>query len=156
MNYEVVRALVPTFWDGGYDGTDGTDADADSDAVQQQRRKRPDFDLALHIGMAGPQTVYSVERLAHRDGYLLRDVDGRFLDDEERRAREGDDWIWHGAPPELTSELDVDDIYKSWVERSPVGTCCVTTSIHPPSLLSLQLFVAPERGLSSSCTLSPA
>ena len=57
VKYETVRALVPTFWDGA------------------------DYDLAVHIGMAGPQAVYSLERRAHRDGYALRDVDGDFLDD---------------------------------------------------------------------------
>ena len=119
VSYEVVRALVPTFWDGDHHH----EADGDADAVPraEQQRQKPNYDLAIHIGMAGPQANYSVERLAHRDGYLLRDVDGMLLDDEERRAREGDDWIWHGVPPELTSELDVDDVYKRWVARSPVG-----------------------------------
>lgn len=71
--------------------------------------------------MAGPQPVYSLERLAHRDGYRLKDVDGNFLGDEERREKEGDKWVWNDTPTELTTELDIKEIYKSWVERSPVG-----------------------------------
>ncbi|KAK7757808.1 hypothetical protein SLS62_000186 [Diatrype stigma] len=100
VNYEVVRDLVPTLWDGSAPG---------------QRK----IDFAVHIGMAGPQAVYNLERLAHRDGYRLRDVDGNLLGDEERRKREGEDWAWHGVPSELTTELDIEEIYKTWVERSP-------------------------------------
>lgn len=98
VNYETVRALVPTLWD------------------DPARR----YDLVLHIGMAGPPVKYSVERRAHRDGYKFRDVDGNLLGDEERRAREGDGWVWAGAPEELLTDLDVDDIYKRWVARCPV------------------------------------
>ena len=96
MKYETVRALVPTFWDGA------------------------DYDLAVHIGMAGPQAVYSLERRAHRDGYALRDVDGDFLDDEITREIERERWVWHGVPSELETDIDVDDVYRRWVERSPV------------------------------------
>ncbi|EMR70692.1 putative pyroglutamyl peptidase type protein [Eutypa lata UCREL1] len=97
VNYEVVRGLVPKLW-------------------ESPQRK---IDFALHIGMAGPQPVYSLERLAHRDGYRLKDVDGNFLGDEERREKEGDKWVWNDTPTELTTELDIKEIYKSWVERSP-------------------------------------
>lgn len=105
MNYEVVRDLVPTLWDG------------DSSSPPQRRK----IDFAVHIGMAGPQAVYNLERLGHRDGYRLKDVDGNLLGDEERREREGEDWVWHDVPSELTTELDIEEIYKNWVERSPVS-----------------------------------
>ncbi|KAI1776499.1 peptidase [Hypoxylon cercidicola] len=97
VNYEVVRGLVPTLWD---------------DPEQK-------VDYVIHIGMAGPQHVYSIERRGHRDGYDKQDVDGQLLGDEQRRRREGDQWIWHGVPEELLTDLDLDQIYKRWVERSP-------------------------------------
>ncbi|KAI0404925.1 hypothetical protein F4802DRAFT_205361 [Xylaria palmicola] len=96
-SYEYTRDLVPRLWD-----------DAD--------RK---VDYAVHIGMAGPQLVYSIERRGHRDGYGDRDVDGRLLEDERRHAEQGAQWIWHGAPHELLSDLDIDDVHRRWVERSP-------------------------------------
>lgn len=101
VNYEVVRGLVPSLWD---------DPECKIDA-------------ALHIGMAGPQHVYQVERRGHRDGYLIKDVDGQLLDDERRRREAGGDegWIWEGLPTELLSDLDVDGIHKRWVEHCPVG-----------------------------------
>ncbi|KAI0172040.1 peptidase [Hypoxylon sp. FL1284] len=100
VNYEVVRDLVPTLWDG-----------------PPPEQRRPDY--VIHVGMAGPEHVYSVERRAHRDGYAKPDVDGRLLGDEQRREREGDGWVWHGIPDELLTDLDLDRIYKRWVERSP-------------------------------------
>ncbi|KAI0136304.1 putative pyroglutamyl peptidase type I [Xylariales sp. AK1849] len=97
VNYMTVRELIPTLWDN---------------PAQK-------IDLALHIGMAGPPVVYSVERRAHRDGYRHNDVDGHFLEDEKRHKREGEDWIWHGAPEELLTHLDVEDIYGRWIKRCP-------------------------------------
>ncbi|KAK8056304.1 hypothetical protein PG993_001531 [Apiospora rasikravindrae] len=101
VNYEVVRGVVPSLWD---------DPDCPIDA-------------ALHIGMAGPQHTYQVERRAHRDGYLIKDVDGQFLEDDRRRreAAGGEGWIWEGLPQELLSDLNVNDIHKRWVQHCPRG-----------------------------------
>ncbi|CAJ2513411.1 Uu.00g015300.m01.CDS01 [Anthostomella pinea] len=96
-SYAVAREIVPTIWD-----------DAEH---------TPDF--VVHIGMAGPQLVYQLERRGHRDGYDKRDVDGRLLGDEERRRDQGDDWVWAGVPEELLTDLDVEDVHRRWVERSP-------------------------------------
>jgi pyrrolidone-carboxylate peptidase len=37
--------------------------------------RRPD--LIVHIGIASPRQYYSVETLAHRDDYIITDIDGR-------------------------------------------------------------------------------
>ncbi|KAI1399969.1 peptidase [Hypoxylon fuscum] len=97
VNYEVVRSLVPTIWDN---------------PAQK-------VDYVIHIGMAGPDHVYSLERRGHRDGYDKQDVDGQLLGDDQRRKREGDQWIWHDVPEELLTDLDIEKIYKRWVERTP-------------------------------------
>lgn len=104
VNYQTVRGLVPQLWE-----TDGT-----------KRR----IDAAIHIGMAGPAPVYSIERRGHRDGYVLKDVDGELLKDQERRLREGEDWVWHGLPKELETELDLDDVLARWRGHSPVRLFC--------------------------------
>ncbi|KAI1294562.1 hypothetical protein F5Y03DRAFT_314537 [Xylaria venustula] len=98
-SYEYTRDLVPKLWDDDIAG-----------------RK---IDYAVHIGMAGPQLVYSIERRGHRDGYGAKDVDGKFLEDEKRHAELGERWIWHDVPHELLSDLDVDDVHRRWVARSP-------------------------------------
>ncbi|KAI2609756.1 peptidase [Hypoxylon fragiforme] len=97
VNYEVVRDLVPKLWD----------------SAEQK------VDCVIHIGMVGPQQVYSIERRGHRDGYDKKDVDGQLLGDEQRREQEGDQWIWHDVPEELLTDLDIENIYKRWVERTP-------------------------------------
>lgn len=101
VSYEAVRDLVPRLWGG-------------------ERGPAGGVDLALHIGMAGPEAQYSLERRAHRDGYRMPDVDGRLLGDEERRRRQGDGWIWHGLPEILASDLDVDATFSRWVDKCPV------------------------------------
>ncbi|KAI2616598.1 peptidase [Hypoxylon sp. NC1633] len=99
VNYQVVRNMVPKIWDS----------------------PEQTIDYAIHIGMAGPDLVYSIERRGHRDGYEKPDVDGQLLRDGPRRQREGDKWIWHGVPEQLLTGLDIEKIHKRWVERSPDG-----------------------------------
>ncbi|KAK2066465.1 hypothetical protein P8C59_000285 [Phyllachora maydis] len=93
VSYDTVRALVPQLW-------------------------RPGIDAVLHIGMASPQPHYSIERRAHRDGYVMKDVDGEFLRDQDRHARERDRWVWHACPHELLTDVDVDDVLARWQRHS--------------------------------------
>jgi pyroglutamyl-peptidase len=95
--YKEVRELVPQLWDG----------------------KKIDF--AIHIGMAAGRHFYSIERRGHRDGYAMKDVDNELLEDSARRAKEKENWIWHGLPHELLSSFDVDDVWKRWRLAMPVG-----------------------------------
>lgn len=104
VNYQTVRGLVPRLWDLGGD----------------KRR----IDVAIHIGMAGPAMAYSVERRGHRDGYALKDVDGELLKDQDRRLREGKDWVWHNMPKEMETDFDLDDVLGRWKKHSPVSLCC--------------------------------
>ncbi|KAJ4338234.1 hypothetical protein N0V85_009899, partial [Neurospora sp. IMI 360204] len=92
------------------------DTAAAAAANEEEEEKKPflgkKYDFAIHIGMAGPQPRWAIERLAHRDGYSLRDVDGEFLRDKENQLR--DDWVWKGCPTELRTDLDLDVILKKW------------------------------------------
>lgn len=102
VNYMVVRDLVPTLWD-----------------LEQKREDQPRIDYMVHIGMAGPELHWQIERRGHRDGYALKDVDGEFLRDQNRKLKEGKDWVWDGAPAELLSDLNIDAIHKKWTAYSP-------------------------------------
>ncbi|KAF3017397.1 hypothetical protein E8E14_002427 [Neopestalotiopsis sp. 37M] len=130
VSYDTVRELVPRLWD--QEDCHGDDEEVVVEAAGEETgswsstsRNRGGggggYDLALHIGMAGPPVRYSIERRGHRDGYRHRDVDGKYLEDDKRREREGNDWIWHGVPEELLTDLDIEDIYKRWVGRCPDG-----------------------------------
>ncbi|KAL2161547.1 hypothetical protein VTH06DRAFT_8109 [Thermothelomyces fergusii] len=73
VGYAAVRELVPRLWGAG---------------GPAQR-----IDAAIHVGMAGPRPVYSIERRGHREGYRMHDVDGELLADDGgrgcRRPRRG-------------------------------------------------------------------
>ncbi|KAK2050329.1 hypothetical protein LZ31DRAFT_537764 [Colletotrichum somersetense] len=107
VNYMTVRALVPRLWDPAL---------------------HPRVDAVVHIGMAGPRLFYSVERRGHRDGYTFPDVDGRRLEDDERRREEGDGWVWHGMPPEIETGLDLADVLERWKAHSPVRDKLLTAA----------------------------
>lgn len=98
VGYTAVRTLAPTLWD---------------------RKGKRHIDYMVHIGMASGRRFYSVERRGHRDGYLMRDVDGELLHDAERRKIEGSDWIWDGLPEEILSAVDVDDVWRRWRTSLP-------------------------------------
>ena len=64
--------------------------------------RRPD--LIIHIGIASPRQYYSVETLAHRDDYIITDVEGRTgYEDGEKRWRKLD------LPPILIPGRVTDD-----------------------------------------------
>lgn len=102
MAYKDVRELVPSLWDG---------------------RK---IDFAIHMGLAAGREFYSVERRGHRDGYSMKDVDDKLLDDNARREHEKENWIWDGVPAELLTSCDIDDVWKRWRVAMPV---CVTPHV---------------------------
>ncbi|KAK5990422.1 Pyroglutamyl-peptidase 1 [Cladobotryum mycophilum] len=98
VNYETVRKLVPSFWDDPRGGP-------------------TDYDFVIHIGMAGPRPVYQIEHRGHRTGYKSKDVDGLLLEDEQE-GMHGEDWIWHGLPEEITTDLDIIDVHDRWQDHS--------------------------------------
>ncbi|KIH95141.1 hypothetical protein SPBR_09249 [Sporothrix brasiliensis 5110] len=98
VNYQAVRTLVPTLWDG----------------------TPTKIDLVLHIGMAGPRLHYALERVGRRDGYTLRDVDDQLLGDTP--ADRGDPrWPWYGVPAALESHIDLDDVLARWRAHAAPG-----------------------------------
>ncbi|KAK1832861.1 Pyroglutamyl-peptidase 1 [Podospora conica] len=115
--YTTVRKIVPELWHLDEDTREAENADDDEEGTE----RKPKIDIAIHIGMAGPDPHYSIERRGHRDGYAMRDVEGEFLKDPQRRAREGKDWIWDGMPLELLTDLDLDDVLTRWQANSPPG-----------------------------------
>lgn len=136
VNYQTVRKLVPRLWQtrdssdeaaplqtahGGNDNATNVDADADADSGGLLE-KPAKIDVCIHIGMADPRLYYSIEHRAHRDGYTMPDVDGERLLDEERRRRQGDEWIWSGMPNELETAFDVGDVLDRWQKHSPADS----------------------------------
>ncbi|KAK1545592.1 hypothetical protein CPAR01_03094 [Colletotrichum paranaense] len=101
VNYQNVRRLVPQLWDPAV---------------------HPRIDATVHIGMAGPRLFYSIERRGHRDGYAFPDVDGKKLEDEDRRREEGENWVWYGMPSEIETGLDLADVLERWKDHSPEGS----------------------------------
>ncbi|CAF9926071.1 MAG: hypothetical protein ALECFALPRED_003351 [Alectoria fallacina] len=68
----------------------------------------PKFDIVLNIGLAPGRHFYTMETLAHRDGYNKKDVDGNTL--------EGDTFwqIEYEAPETLYSSFDTKDVWRRW------------------------------------------
>lgn len=90
VSYETVRELVPRLWDG----------------------KKIDF--MLHIGMATSRKFYSVERRGKRDGYVMRDVDGKLLSSTPEGKHE-----WDGLPKEILTDVNLEDVWRRWRAAVP-------------------------------------
>lgn len=81
VSYSTVRNTVPAILNSYAQTHDG---------------KRPD--IIVHIGLASSRSFYSVETVAHRDGYCMADVDGRVgFEDGEKR------WKEHSFPAILSA-----------------------------------------------------
>ena len=64
------------------------------------------YDFAVHIGMAGAEKIYRLEKRAHRDGYTGEDLNGEYPDP--------DDPVWDGLPSVLETDVDVEDVVARW------------------------------------------
>ena len=76
--------------------------------MTRQAQAKPLYDIVLHIGMATGCNYYTLETLAHRDGYTRKDVDGVTM--------EGD-ILWHkeyNAPEMLHTSFNTDDVWRRW------------------------------------------
>ncbi|POS70557.1 hypothetical protein DHEL01_v211052 [Diaporthe helianthi] len=96
VTYSAVRQLVPKLWQPGFEGVHK-------------------IDYVLHIGMASTKKQYVLERLGHRDGYKLVDLDERL----PNQNSSSDGYPWHGIPAQLTTDLDVADIKRRWETYLP-------------------------------------
>ncbi|KAI9720580.1 MAG: hypothetical protein M1812_002760 [Candelaria pacifica] len=100
VSYTFVRALIPSLY-----------------------ASHPKIDFVLHIGMAAGRSFYTMETRAHRDGYTLRDVDGK--EDEEGSEIEDDGkkkegvWEREGCPAILETGFESEDVWRRWKNELP-------------------------------------
>jgi len=89
------------------------------DYASKHSGKRPDF--IIHIGIASKRSYYSVETLAHRDGYRIPDIDGLFGYEPGERVwkMEGLPLILEPGPAQRASRLETETIPSSNFEIKP-------------------------------------
>lgn len=73
------------------------------------------MDFVLHIGMAGARDYYTMETVAHRDGYTMSDVDGKKLEEGYAESE------WKDCPPQLSPTVDANDVWRRWKGALPVS-----------------------------------
>ena len=72
---------------------------------------KPRYDIVLNIGLAPGRNFYTLETLAHRDGYIKRDEDGKSLEN---------DTFWRvelKAPERLHTSFDTEEVWRRWKSR---------------------------------------
>ena len=69
---------------------------------------KPKYDIVLNIGLAPGRTFYTLETLAHRDGYIKKDVDGQTLEGDTFWQRE------YKAPERLSTSFKTQDVWRRW------------------------------------------
>lgn len=109
--YESVRTLIPTLWDSPSD-------------IESNPETKSRIDYAIHIGMAYGRKFYSIEKQAHRNGYTMRDVDGK--------SSEGwtEDWAKADMPVLLGTSIDVDGVCGAWRKGVGMGVSFVIYFCH--------------------------
>ena len=103
-----------------------------SDRTHLEGKERPNFDVVLFVGLAQSREYFTLENLAHRDGYgkEKRDVDGETLEGDQfwkpKERGEGHDGF--EAPTTLRTGFNCEEVLKRW--KGAVGVC----SFHDPHL----------------------
>ena len=69
---------------------------------------KPKYDIVLNIGLAPGRNFYTMETLAHRDGYIKKDVDGKTLEGDTLWQRE------YNAPERLHTSFNTEDVWRRW------------------------------------------
>lgn len=76
--------------------------------MTQRSAGNPQYDIVLHIGVAGGHDYYTLETLAHRDNYTKKDINGETMED---------DGLWQNeykAPAILHTSFDTKDVWRRW------------------------------------------
>lgn len=69
---------------------------------------KPKYDIVLNIGLAPGRNFYTLETLAHRDGYNKKDEDGITLERDDFWHRE------YKAPERLHTSFNAEDVWRRW------------------------------------------
>ena len=69
---------------------------------------KPKYDIVLNIGLAPGRKFYTLETLAHRDGYDKEDEDGKTLEGDTFWQRE------YKAPERLHTSFMTEDVWRHW------------------------------------------
>ena len=69
---------------------------------------KPKYDIVLNIGLAPGRKFYTLETLAHRDGYNGKDEDGKTLEGDKSWQSE------YNAPEKLCTSFNTEDVWRRW------------------------------------------
>jgi len=101
-SWEAVGKLIPPLWEGKkafcrlWEEEEGGSDSFEIDAV-------------LHMGMLDkPHEAFRLERNGYKSGYDLPDVDGKYPTDDKKTG----DGTWRETPEKLSTDADLDAIYK--------------------------------------------
>lgn len=89
VSYAYVRSIIP-------------------ELVFSKDGRKPNYDIVLNIGLAPGRKFYTLETLAHRDGYDRKDEDGKSLEGDTFWQRE------YNAPERLHTSFDTEDVWRRW------------------------------------------
>lgn len=128
MCYKAVNALIPRLYcnstNAGHNDAHGS-IDSEGEAANAETFAENNYDLVIHVGMAGKRDYYALEVQARRGLYRAPDVDGcscpglvpcRWFDHEGKSQLPS-------LPEVLISEdIDFDEVLTRWKQR--VGKVC--------------------------------
>lgn len=99
-------------------------------------------DYILHLGMAAGRRHYSLETLAHRDGYTIKDIDN--IDGVDVGSRR---WTADGCPAILDVAWDTVDVLNRWRHELKIEGGHHTTTKKPATIPDVRLSSDPGRFL---------
>ena len=106
VSYSYVRENIPKLLFPNLSGEE--EAEGVNAVIDEGLAPKPQFDIVLHIGVAGERNYYTLETLAHRDNYTNEDVEGKTMKDDTLWKKELQ------APDILHTSFDTGDVWRRW------------------------------------------
>ncbi|CAH7688567.1 hypothetical protein BY996DRAFT_6418246 [Phakopsora pachyrhizi] len=120
VSYSTVRSLIPRIYLSNRQDSQEKRALIESLNGSEIKDQPSKYDLIIHLGLDNKLSKhsYSIENLAHRDGYKLADADGKFGNCID--SNDSNDWEdWSGSPELLKTSVDVDLIVQILKSKVP-------------------------------------
>lgn len=118
-----MRKLIPQLWDGEKDFFRLYNDPNESNTIK--------IHATLHLGMLDkPREAFRLERNAFKGDYELPDVDGERPNEDDKTGG----GTWKDVPEKLSTDLNLDSIYKNIAPQLQVNSYDPSKSLHSNTL----------------------
>lgn len=122
VTYEAVSGAMPSIWNAGSEHWESAPTEGNGDHEEGATEERK-IDLVLHLGQMRSFAGYSFEKLAHRDNYVIPDIEDELPVLDSRNETDGTpvEARFAVCPAVLRPDVDVEEVTSKVKGTMPVS-----------------------------------